>query len=165
MERSMKLEEKNEKGLSKVDELGRVTIELKRREGLGIKEGDKFEIYLENNDIVLRKLDILLEKEELSTDKYNFENGIEINIQVNKVKETILNVNDIGHCIRRIDEIGRIVLPIALRKKLHIFPNDELEIDNKGNNIILTKKERCRKYGRKHSSYCSKKQRQHCQRY
>lgn len=165
MEKSMKLEVKNEKGLSKVDELGRVTIELKRRKKLEIKEGDKFEIYLENNNIVLRKLDILLEKEELATGKYKIESDIEINIQVNRVKETILNVNDIGHCIRRIDELGRIVLPIELRRKLHIFPNDELEIDNMGNNITLTKKERCRKYGKKHSSYCSKKQRQHCQRY
>lgn len=164
MERSMKVEEKNEKGLLKVDDLGRVTIELTRRERHGIKEKDKVEIYIENNSIILRKLDILVEKEEIAKSKCTINGDIEINVQVNKVKETILNINDIGHYIRSVDELGRIVIPIELRKKLGIFPNNELVANDIGNNISLTKKEKCRKYDKRHSSYHRKKQRQHCQR-
>ncbi len=164
MEKSMKLEVENEKELVKVDDLGRVTLRLKLREKHGIKEGDRFEIYEENNSIMLRKLDVLTEKEEITTGTYKINGDIEINIQINKVKETILNINDIGHYVRRIDEFGRIVLPIELRKNRNIYPNNDLEIGEIGNNISLTKKERCRKHGKRHSSYHSKRQRQHCQR-
>lgn len=165
MEKSMKKEVKNEKGLLKVDELGRITIELKRRERHGIKEKDKVEIYIENNSIILRKLDILVEKEEIAKSKCTINGDIEINVQVNKIKETILNINDIGHYIRRVDEFGRIVLPIELRQKLGILPNNVLKAEDIENNISLIKKERFRKYGKRHSSYHSKKQGQHCQRY
>lgn len=165
MEKSMKLEVENEKELVKVDDLGRVTLRLKLREKHGIKERDRFEIYEENNSIMLRKLDVLTEKEELTTGTYKINGDIEINIQINKVKETILNINDIGHYVRRIDEFGRIVLPIELRMNRDIYPNNELEVNEMGNNIALTKKERCKKHGKRHSSYNNKRQRQHCQRY
>ena len=164
MERSMKVEEKSKKELLEVDELGRVTIEFDRRERHGIKEKDKFEIYIENNSIMLRKLDILVEKEEIGKSKYTINGDVEIDVQVNKIKETILNINDIGHYIRRIDELGRIVIPIDLRQLLGILPKDKLEIDDVGNNMSLTKKEKNRKYDKRHSAYRSKRQKQHSRR-
>ena len=102
---------------------------------------------------MLRKLDILVEKEEIGKSKYTINGDVEIDVQVNKIKETILNINDIGHYIRRIDELGRIVIPIELRQLLGILPKDKLEIVVVGNNISLTKKDNNRKYDKWHISY------------
>ncbi len=43
--------------------------------------------------------------------------------------------------IRRVDELGRIVLPIELRRNLDIAERDELEIYVDGDNVILRKHE------------------------
>ena len=43
--------------------------------------------------------------------------------------------------IRRVDELGRIVLPIELRRNLDIAERDELEIYVEGENVILRKHE------------------------
>lgn len=141
MEKSMKTKiEYNEKLPTKVDDLGRVTIEYKTRETLGIKEGDKFEIYLENDCIILRELMILIEKEKIIEKKYIINEDTEIDVQKYKIKKTLLDINDIGHYVRTIDLMGKIVIPIELRKKLNLRENDILEISDRGNNIILNKK-------------------------
>ncbi|HHY52642.1 MAG TPA: AbrB/MazE/SpoVT family DNA-binding domain-containing protein [Clostridiales bacterium] len=41
--------------------------------------------------------------------------------------------------VRRVDDLGRIVLPRELRKVLDINERDELEIFMQGNSIILQK--------------------------
>ena len=41
--------------------------------------------------------------------------------------------------IRKVDELGRIVLPIELRRTLDIAERDELEIYMEGDRIILQK--------------------------
>lgn len=41
--------------------------------------------------------------------------------------------------VRRVDELGRIVIPIELRNKLGIAEKDPLEIYVEGSNIILKK--------------------------
>ena len=41
--------------------------------------------------------------------------------------------------VRRVDELGRIVLPIELRRNLNISEKDALEIYVEGNSIILRK--------------------------
>ena len=41
--------------------------------------------------------------------------------------------------IRRIDELGRIVIPKEMRKKMDIGDNDPVEIYVEGDKIILTK--------------------------
>ena len=41
--------------------------------------------------------------------------------------------------VRHIDELGRIVVPKELRKKLGIGANDPVEISSEGDKIILTK--------------------------
>lgn len=133
-------EKENKKGLLEVDELGRITIEFDRRKRHGIKAKDKFEIYVENDSIILKKLDILVEKEEIGQMKEMIKDDIEIDVKLNKIKETILNISDIGNYIRRIDEIGRIVIPIELRQLLSIFPHSKLEVDDRVGSISLTKR-------------------------
>lgn len=41
--------------------------------------------------------------------------------------------------IRKVDELGRIVLPIELRRTLDIAERDELEIYMEGDSIVLQK--------------------------
>ena len=41
--------------------------------------------------------------------------------------------------VRGVDELGRVVLPIALRRERGIVPNDEVEIYVEGEDIILQK--------------------------
>ena len=43
--------------------------------------------------------------------------------------------------VRKVDELGRIVLPIELRRTLEIEQKDSLEIFTEGNSIILKKYE------------------------
>jgi len=43
--------------------------------------------------------------------------------------------------VRKVDELGRIVLPIEIRRTLGIAVKDELEILVKGQSIVLTKNE------------------------
>ena len=43
--------------------------------------------------------------------------------------------------VRKIDELGRIVLPIEMRHTMHIEPRDSMEIFVDGNSIILRKYE------------------------
>lgn len=43
--------------------------------------------------------------------------------------------------VRRLDELGRITLPIELRRTLNITERDSLEISVENNKIILTKYE------------------------
>lgn len=43
--------------------------------------------------------------------------------------------------VRKIDELGRIVLPIEMRHTMHIEPRDPVEIFVEGNSIILRKYE------------------------
>ena len=45
----------------------------------------------------------------------------------------------VGQMIRKIDELGRIVLPISMRANLDIKPNDSIEIFADGEKIILQK--------------------------
>ncbi len=44
--------------------------------------------------------------------------------------------------IRKVDELGRIVIPIELRSKLNIGEKDPIEIFTKGTSIILQKYEK-----------------------
>ena len=43
--------------------------------------------------------------------------------------------------VRRVDDLGRIVLPMELRKILDIEPRDSLEIFMEGDNVVLRKYE------------------------
>lgn len=43
--------------------------------------------------------------------------------------------------VRRVDELGRVVMPIELRRTLHISQKDPIEIFTEGDRIILRKYE------------------------
>lgn len=43
--------------------------------------------------------------------------------------------------VRKVDDLGRIVLPVELRRTLHIHHNDALEIYTEGDQVILRKYE------------------------
>ena len=43
--------------------------------------------------------------------------------------------------VRKVDELGRIVLPIEIRRTMHIDVRDPVEIYVEGNSIILRKYE------------------------
>ena len=45
--------------------------------------------------------------------------------------------------VRKIDELGRVVLPMELRRNLDLNVKDSIEIYVEGNNIILKKHEPC----------------------
>ena len=45
--------------------------------------------------------------------------------------------------VRKIDELGRVVLPMELRRVLHLEVKDPIEIYVEGENIILKKYEPC----------------------
>lgn len=53
-------------------------------------------------------------------------------------KEAFHKVKNTG-IVRRIDELGRVVLPVEMRKVLNIEEKDPLEIYSDGDSIILTK--------------------------
>jgi transcriptional pleiotropic regulator of transition state genes len=44
-----------------------------------------------------------------------------------------------GGVIRRIDELGRIVIPVEIRKRLGIRDRDPLEISVQGDSVVLTR--------------------------
>ena len=45
--------------------------------------------------------------------------------------------------VRKVDELGRIVLPVELRRTLDIIQQDELEIYLDDDKIVLKKSEHC----------------------
>ena len=45
--------------------------------------------------------------------------------------------------VRKMDDLGRIVLPIELRSKLEIGPKDPIEIFTDGDKIVLKKYQPC----------------------
>lgn len=79
----------------KVDGLGRIHISIEIREKLNINARDRFEIYKSNKNIVLQKI------------------------------KTNLQKDNIKGMVRTIDELGRIILPIGLRKELNIETDNE----------------------------------------
>jgi transcriptional pleiotropic regulator of transition state genes len=44
-----------------------------------------------------------------------------------------------GGVVRRVDELGRIVIPVEIRRKLRISEHDPLEITTSGRAIVLSK--------------------------
>ena len=61
--------------------------------------------------------------------------------------------------VRKLDELGRIVIPIEIRRKLDFKHNDEIEIKEVGNEVILQKYEdiccpNCSEKCRHTDNYC-----------
>ncbi len=56
------------------------------------------------------------------------------------IEKAVYKVKSLG-IVRKVDELGRIVLPMELRRLHDIAPRDSLEIFTEGDNIILKKYE------------------------
>ncbi|HUZ84181.1 MAG TPA: AbrB/MazE/SpoVT family DNA-binding domain-containing protein [Gaiellales bacterium] len=56
-----------------------------------------------------------------------------------------------GGVVRRVDELGRIVIPVEIRRKLRIGEHDPLEITTNGRTIVLAKpRDACALCGSRH---------------
>lgn len=89
---------KNTGIVRKIDELGRVTLPIELRRNLGIEEKDPIEIFVESGAIILKKHE--------------------------ETAETSKNTG----IVRKIDELGRVTLPIEIRRMLDIEEKDPIEI-------------------------------------
>ena len=93
----------------KIDELGRIVLPIDLRNYYGIKSGDKVVLLPVREGIQLAKAEYFI---------------------MNQISEDMA-VN--------VDELGRIVIPKEMRKKMDIANSDPVEIYVEGDKIILTK--------------------------
>lgn len=132
MEQTLQIKERL---FTKVDELGRIKIPRKTLNILNIQTGDKLYIYRSGINIMLEKSNYKVEKEKVFEQKTIIENGIEYCIEISRIKNSILS--DKKGLLRAVDELGRCVIPIEIRKELHISENNILKICIKDNKLIL----------------------------
>lgn len=94
-----------------IDELGRIRIPFEIRKRLQLHTREKLEIYTSGKNIILKK-------------------------RVNEKSNKLNNANII---LRVIDEFGRLVLPIEIRKEQNFKENDQVKFCVKDDYIILIK--------------------------
>lgn len=134
---NLKVRRKNE--IRTISELGQIVIPLVKRKELKINAGDKLEIYRSGNNIILKKIKVDIRKDIIEKVKAIINNEIELDIKVNRIKTNIDKSYDKDHSLRTIDELGRVIIPIELRKELNIMENDKMKICIKDDMIILIK--------------------------
>lgn len=141
MEKSIK-EQKNNKDFVKIDGLGRISIPSDIRKKLQLKTGNKLEVYRSGRNIILKKINMKIEKNTIQELNITIDQRTEISIEINDLicnKEKNTNSK---HKLRTIDELGRIIIPIEERQELNIMENDEFKLYIKEDMIILIKKEK-----------------------
>lgn len=141
MEKAIK-EQKNNKDFVKIDGLGRISIPSDIRKKLQLKTGNKLEVYRSGRNIILKKINMKIEKNTIQELNITIDQRTEISIEINDLicnKEKNTNSK---HKLRTIDELGRIIIPIEERQELNIMENDEFKLYIKEDMIILIKKER-----------------------
>ena len=134
---NLKVRRKNE--IRTISELGQIVIPLANRKELKINAGDKLEIYRSGNNIILKKIKVDIRKDIIEKVKAIINNEIELDIKVKRIKTNIDKSYNKDHSLRTIDELGRVIIPIELRKELNIMENDKMKICIKDNMIILIK--------------------------
>lgn len=141
MDKSIK-EQKNNKDFVSIDGLGRISIPSNIRKQLQIETGNKLDVYRSGRNIILKKINMKIEKITLQ----------QLNITIDQITEISIKINDLilnkakdtnsKHKIRTIDELGKIIIPIEERQELNIMENDKFKLYIKEDMIILIKKER-----------------------
>ena len=134
---NLKVRRKNE--IRTISDLGQIVIPLANRKELKINAGDKLEIYRSGNNIILKKIKVDIRKDIIEKVKAIINNEIELDIKVKRIKTNTDKSYDKDHSVRTIDELGRVIIPIELRKELNIMENDKMKICIKDNMIILIK--------------------------
>lgn len=131
---------KNKENIREIDEIGRIVIPLNKRKQLDINTGDKLEIFRSGKNIVLKKPDAKIHKEIIETIRTIINDELEFDIRIRSIKSDVINKKNYrNHYLRVIDELGRIVIPLELRKELEIKEKEKLKICVKDNLIILIK--------------------------
>ena len=123
----------------RIDELGRIVIPLTIRQKLNLHENDYLEICKSGKNITLNKIEKYQQKEHLNNFNITLNNEIQINIDISKLNNNIPTATK--GIVRTIDQLGRIIIPMQLRKDLGIKEKDSIKICYKDNMIILIKKE------------------------
>lgn len=131
--------EVNETNERKIDELVRIVIPLTIRQKLNLHENDYLEICKSGKNITLNKIEKYQQKEHLNNFNITLNNEIQINIDISKLNNNIPTATK--GIVRTIDQLGRIIIPMQLRKDLGIKEKDSIKICYKDNMIILIKKE------------------------
>ena len=116
---NLKVRRKNE--IRTISELGQIVIPLVKRKELKINAGDKLEIYRSGNNIILKKIKVDIRKDIIEKVKAIINNEIELDIKVKRIKTNIDKSYNKDHSLRTIDEFGRVIIPIELRKELNIM--------------------------------------------
>lgn len=141
MEKSIK-EQKNNKDFVKIDGLGRISIPSDIRKKLQLKTGNKLEVYRSGRNIILKKINMKIEKNTIQELNITIDQRTEISIEINDLISNKEKNTNSKHKLRTIDELGRIIIPIEERQELNIMENDEFKLYIKEDMIILIKKER-----------------------
>lgn len=141
MEKSIK-EQKNNKDFVKIDGLGRISIPSDIRKKLQLKTGNKLEVYRSGRNIILKKINMKIEKNTIQELNITIDQRTEISIEINDLICNKGKNTNSKHKLRTIDELGRIIIPIEERQELNIMENDEFKLYIKEDMIILIKKER-----------------------
>lgn len=111
----------------KVDELGRIVINLLLQEKIGINKESYVGIILKGKKIIIKKLnDSIIKKIKEQKAK-------------NKQDYIIYVQNEKNITVRAIDELARLVIPIQLREKLDIKERDKLIEYIEDKEIVLEK--------------------------
>lgn len=117
-----------------LDEIGRVKISIKIREKLGIEEKDLIEEFVDEEKIILKKLEIDKKIEQEST------------LMINKEYEAKLQISKMDYKTKSdyrpvvVDELGRIFIWREIRKQVNAVENDKFDVDVKDDTICLIKK-------------------------
>lgn len=130
--------------LTKIDELGRIKISEYRRKFLDINTGDKFEVYESGKNIILKKYPVDTSNETIDKIQMIINNDFNIIISKSKISKDIGKIEKANKekvksnvKVRVIDELGRLAIPINIRKNLKIRENDEFKIYFKDDMIVL----------------------------
>lgn len=106
-----KLKEKKRNDIQVIDGLGRIRIPFEVRKKLQLHTREKLEICKSGKNIILRK------RVHSKTGNHSYKNNI----------------------LRVIDEFGKLVLPIEIRKEQNFQENDQVKVCVKDDYIILIK--------------------------
>lgn len=111
-----------------VDELGRIVIPFEMRNYLNIGEKDDICVGMSGKNIILKKIENSNEIKQFTI----LDKQMEINIQISyRIKN--------NNYIRKVNELGMMVIPAEIRKEARINTRDKIKMCLKNDYIILIK--------------------------
>ena len=129
----------NNEKVRKINEIGMFVLPIEVRKELELENEDYVEIFESNNSIIVKKLNVMHTIKEVKQDRIEEDNDTILFEDIHYVRIPRFSEDNRNKTVRRIDELGRIVIPIEVRKKLKIKENCELKVCTKDNMVILIK--------------------------